>query len=65
MQGCSLEDGYRVRRDRRADTLSRLQGKASSHAVVLAVAGCVLSLSGIFLMRFVFYMLHLTYGLGL
>ena len=45
--------------------LARLQGKASSHAVVLAVAGCVLSLSGIFLMRFVFYMLHLTYGLGL
>jgi anaerobic dimethyl sulfoxide reductase subunit C (anchor subunit) len=45
--------------------LLRLQGKASPRAVVLPVAGCVLSLSGIFFMRFVFYMLHLTYGLGL
>lgn len=46
-------------------SLKGMGDDARMTSIVLAAAGCILPLVGIFMMRFLFYMFHLTYGLGL
>ena len=44
--------------------LGRTQGGGRQLGVARAAAACALVLAGIFVMRFAFYMMHLTVGLG-
>lgn len=43
---------------------ARLRGEAGRRALYGAAAACVLAFAGIFVMRFAFYMMHMTVGLG-